>query len=180
MRLKQLLCGGLALPLFTTLALADSQLTNISVQNDSGAAVVTIHANGAFTHNEYRPADNLLLVDFPGATTGALDSNPHPVNMPGINSYQVHSYKAANGTDVARVEFALAANTDVRFAEQANSLILRVSSHAEKAANVSSDKNQPAASVTTPPQSLATRAEAIQFPGEAQLVQVRGVSVGRG
>lgn len=180
MRLKQLLCGGLALPLFTTLALADSQLTNISVQNDSGAAVVTIHANGAFTHNEYRPADNLLLVDFPGATTGALDSDPHPVNMPGINSYQVHSYKAANGTDVARVEFALAANTDVRFAEQANSLILRVSSHTEKAANVSSDKNQPAASVTTPPESLATRAEAIQFRGEAQLVQVRGVSVVRG
>ena len=181
MRLKQLLCGGLALPLFTTLALADSQLTNISVQNDSGAAVVTIRANGAFTHNEYRPADNLLLVDFPGATIGALDSNPHPVNMPGISSYQVHSYKAANGTDVARVEFTLAAHTDIRFAEQANSLILRVSSHTEKAENIgASDKNQPAPSVTAAPESLAGRAEAVQFRGEAQLVQVRGVSVVRG
>ncbi|HEU5235173.1 MAG TPA: type IV pilus secretin PilQ [Terriglobales bacterium] len=181
MRLKQLLCGGLALPLFTTLALADSQLTNISVQNDRGAAVVTIHANGTFTHNEYRPADNLLLVDFPGAKVGALDSNPHPVTIPGISSYQVHSYKAANGSEVARVEFALAPHTNIRFSEQANALILRVSSEAEKAANVdATDSNQPAASIASATQSLAARAEAVQFRGEAQRVQVRGVSIVRG
>jgi AMIN domain-containing protein len=182
MRLKQLLCGGLALPLFTTLALADSQLTNISVQNDGRAAVVTIRANGALTHNEYRPADNLLLVDFPGAKVGALDSNPHPVTVPGISSYQVHSYKAANGSDVARVEFALAAHMNVHFAEQANSLILRVSSEAEKVTNlVPADKSQSAAALTTAPQSLAAKAEAIQLRGEAQqLVQVRGLSVVRG
>jgi type IV pilus assembly protein PilQ len=181
MRLKQLLCGGLALPLFTTLALADSQLTNISVQNDRGAAVVTIHANGTFTHNEYRPADNLLLVDFPGAKVGALDSNPHPVTIPGISSYQVHSYKAANGSDVARVEFALAPHANIRFSEQANALILRVSSEGEKTTNVgAADSNQPAASLASAPQSLAARAEAVQPRGESQRVQVRGLSVVRG
>ena len=180
MRLKQLLCGGLALPLFTTLAFADSQLTNISVQNEGNAAVVTIRANGAFTHNEYRPTDNLLLVDFPGANIGALDSNPHPVTVPGISSYQVHSYKAANGTDVARVEFALGPHTNIRFSENANALILRVSSEAEKMTNVSANNNQPAASLASVPQSLAARAEAVQFRREAQRVQVRGVSVVRG
>ena len=181
MRLKQLLCGGLALPLFTTLALADSQLTNISVQNEDGAAVVMIRANGAFTHNEYRPADNLLLIDFPGAKVGALDSNPHPVTVPGIHSYQVHSYKAANGGEVARVEFALAAHTKVDFAEQANSLILHVRSEGQDATNVgTADKTRSAAPVTTPTQSVAAIAQAVQLRGEAQLVEVREVSVVRG
>ncbi len=177
MRLKQLLCGGLALPFFVTLALADSHLTNISVEKDSGAAVVTIRANGAFTHNEYRPADNLLLVDFPGATVGVLDSNPHPVDVPGISSYQVHSYKAANGSEVARVEFALAGHMNVRFSEQANALILRVSSEGEKASNLSaSDNNRPAAS-----RSGATNSEdAVELHGNVQLVRVQGVSVVRG
>ncbi len=178
MRLKQLLCGGLAFPLFTTLALADSQLTNISVQNDSGAAVVTIRANGALTHNEYRPADNLLLVDFPGAKIGALDSNPHPVSLPGISSYQVHSYKAANGSDVARVEFALAAHTNVRFSEQANALVVRISSEAEKsAATVPPTRSQAASSESIAP---AAKHESVSSDAAMQPVRVRGMSVVRG
>ncbi len=191
MRLKQLLCGGLAFPLFTTLALADSQLTNISVQNDGGAAVVTIRANGTFTHNEYRPADNLLLVDFPGATVGSLDSNPHPVTIPGISSYQVHAYKAANGSDVARVEFALAARTNVRFSEQTNALVVRVSSDLEKntasqnTATFSSDKasatekSQAVSSVSLASMAIAKR-QSIPEGAEAQPVRVRGISVVRG
>ena len=114
MRLKQLLGVGLALPFLSVLAVADSQLTDISVQNIGNAATVTIHANGSFTHNEYRPADNLLLVDFPGVGIGALDSTHHSVTEPGLTSYQVHSYKAANGIDIARVEFTLAHQASVR------------------------------------------------------------------
>src|SRR5712671_3679457 len=120
MRLKQLLGVGLALPFLSALAVADSQLTGISVQNMGDAATVTIRANGRFIHNEYRPADNLLLVDFPGTGIGALDSSDHSVSAPGITSYQVHSYKAANGTDIARVEFTLAHHASVRFAPESN------------------------------------------------------------
>ena len=80
MRLKQLLGVGLALPLLSALATADSQLTGISVQSKGNAATVTIRANGALTHNEYRPVDNLLLLDFPGVEVGtpvtAVDAAP--------------------------------------------------------------------------------------------------------
>ena len=100
MRLKQVLGVGLALPLLSAIAAADSQLTDISVQGKENAATVIIRANGVLAHNEYRPVDNLLLVDFPGATPGTLDSSAHPVSVPGVTSYQVHSYKAANGTDI--------------------------------------------------------------------------------
>src|SRR5690349_15499421 len=161
MRLKQLLCGGLALPLLiTTLALADSQLTNISVQNEGNAALVTIRANGAFTHNEYRPADNLLLVDFPGAKIGVLDSNPHPVSVPGISSYQVHSYKAANGSDVARLEFALASHANVSFSEQTDALLLRVSLEADKSASpLTAVSNQPVTSAKPIAEPIALKSE---------------------
>src|SRR5579862_5580225 len=103
MRLKQLLSAVLAVPLFTALA-AGSQLTAVSVQAKGDSTAVIIHANGALTPNEYRPVDTLLLVDFPGTTVGTLDSSAHSVNVPGVTSYQVHSYKAANGADIARVE----------------------------------------------------------------------------
>lgn len=181
MRLKQLLCGGLALPLFTTLALADSQLTNISVQNEGNAAVVTIRANGAFTHNEYRPADNLLLVDFPGAKIGTLDSNSHPLTVPGISSYQVHSYKAANGSDVARVEFALAPHANVHFSQQSNALLVRVSSEPDKSGSAAIGAvDQPAISPTATAAPVSVKSEPIRFRADAEPVQVRGVSVVRG
>ena len=64
MRLKQLL-GVIFLTLIasaTGLA-ANSQLTNVSVTGEGRTTTVLLHANGAFTHTEYRPVDNLLLVD---------------------------------------------------------------------------------------------------------------------
>ena len=108
MRLKQLLGVGLAVLFFTALAAADSQLIDVSVEAKGNAAVVVIRANGALTHNEYRPVDNLLLVDFPGTGVGRLDSTPRSVSVPGVNSYQVHSYKTANGSEIARLELTLA------------------------------------------------------------------------
>ena len=177
MRLKQLVGVGLALPFFSALALADSQLTDISVQAQANSAVVTIRANGSFTHNEYRPADNLLLVDFPGAKVGTLDSSAHRVSVPGITSYQVHSYKAANGNDIARVEFALSPHASVKFAEQANALILSVTKDADAA--LSSDSQAPAK------QAMMTAAEPSGqekvVPARlSEPVRVRGISVVRG
>jgi type IV pilus secretin PilQ/predicted competence protein len=185
MRLKQLLGVGLALPLLSALAVADSQLTGISVQTTGAAATVTIRANGSFTHNEYRPADNLLLVDFPGTGVGALDSSDHSVSAPGITSYQVHSYKAANGTDIARVELTLAHHTSVRFVPEGNALVLSVAVDSTAAASTITTASSPAstnAGSSTPtatPSAIAAKPPTAAGMS-AQPVQVRGLSVVRG
>jgi len=127
MRLKLLLGVGLAALLSTAVAAADSQLMDVSVETRGAAATVVVHANGALAHNEYRPADNLLLVDFPGAGIGTLDSSTHAISAPGITSYQVHSYKAANGTDTARLELTLVPHATVRFASEKNEVLVIVS-----------------------------------------------------
>jgi type IV pilus secretin PilQ/predicted competence protein len=183
MRLKQVLGVGLALLFLSALAVADSQLTSISVQNMGDAATVTIRANGRLIHNEYRPADNLLLVDFPGTGIGALDSSDHSVSAPGITSYQVHSYKAANGTDIARVEFTLAHRASIRFAPESNALVLTV---ALDAAAPSTSMESPkasvkgAASAPTATPSFVAKQMTIPAGMSAQPVQVRGLSVVRG
>src|SRR3954462_7458815 len=67
MRLKQLLgVFALLVMICTVTVAASSQLTNVSTAAKGNATMVTLHANGSFTHNEYRPADNLLLVDMTG------------------------------------------------------------------------------------------------------------------
>src|SRR6185437_8657697 len=86
-----------------------SQLTEIGVQGKANTSTVTIRANGSLVHNEYRPADNLLLVDFPGVSVGKLDAVTHNVSVPGVASYQVHSYKSANGSNISNVAVPVAA-----------------------------------------------------------------------
>ena len=182
MRLKQLLGVGLAVLCFTALAAADSQLTDVSVEAKGNAAVVIIRANGALTHNEYRPVDNLLLVDFPGTGVGRLDATPRSVSVPGVNSYQVHSYKAANGSDIARLELTLAAHATVRFSPDKNGLLVIVNSEGSSATEM------PAASAKT--SAVVAAPGALPLPtvkpvltsarSSAQLVRVRGISVVRG
>ncbi|MFL6437423.1 MAG: type IV pilus secretin PilQ [Terriglobales bacterium] len=183
MRLKQLIALALALPFLSLLAVADSQLTDISVQNNGNAATVTIRANGSFTHNEYRPADNLLLVDFPGTGIGTLDSIDHSVSAPGITSYQVHSYKAANGIDIARVQLTLAHHANVRLAPESNALVLTVATEATTSATP--DPLKPTSVRAVSPTAIATPSlSAKPIPAAAsvsgQPVQVRGLSVVRG
>src|SRR5438874_2966715 len=182
MRLKQLLGVGLALPLLSAIAAADSQLTEISVQSNENAATIIIRANGALAHNEYRPVNNLLLVDFPGATPGTLDSSAHPVSVPGVTSYQVHSYKAANGTDIARVELTLAPHADVRLATESNAVLVTVTTEKTTAAPSRNESKPSPAAVSAPvsPAHTAARATSIEYGSQTKLVHVRGVSVVRG
>ena len=175
MRLKQLLGVGLAVPLLTALATADSQLTDISVQGKGNAATITIHANGALTHNEYRPVDNLLLVDFPGVDVGTLDSNTHAVNVPGVTSYQVHSYKAANGSQIARVELTLASHANVRLSSESNAVLVAVTTDSQALPTIA--KTSPSA---VPAFTHSPAITPSSLPASAQVVHVRGVSVVRG
>jgi type IV pilus assembly protein PilQ len=108
MRLKQLL--GIVLLAMVTACMATatvSQLGGVLVKNQDNAAVITILANGTFTHTEYRPTDNLMLVDLAGVSIAHPDAKVHDVSAPGVLSYRMAGYRSADGTDVARMELTL-------------------------------------------------------------------------
>ncbi|MGE5110479.1 MAG: type IV pilus secretin PilQ [Acidobacteriaceae bacterium] len=135
MRLKQLLgLFALLAILCTVTVAASSQLTNVSTSAKGNSTIVTVHANGSFTHNEYRPADNLLLVDMTGISPGKLQDKEQSLNLPGVKSYRVLSYKGASGTEVTRLEIALADANEVQVTEMKGGLLLRVSGKGEAVA----------------------------------------------
>jgi type IV pilus assembly protein PilQ len=165
--------------MLATTAAADSQLTDVSVQGADSSSTVTISATASLPHNEYRPADTLLLIDFPGATAGKLDSTIHNVSFPGVASYQVHSYKAANGSDIARVELTLAPHSNLRFAQQRNSLLVTVAAEQPggRISSLTSGSSVVSAPVLTPVTST-NRLESV--PESVRPAVVHGVSVVRG
>jgi type IV pilus assembly protein PilQ len=129
MRLKQLL-GVLVvlLMIVSVAAAAGPQLTNVSAAAKGNATTVMVKATGPFTHNEYRPADNLLLVDLTGVSAGKLQEAERNVNLPGVKSYRVLTYKGANGAEVTRLEIALNDAKDVNVTETKSGLQVVVSS----------------------------------------------------
>ena len=127
MRLKQLL-GIVLLASATAMAAATvSQLGGVLVKNQDSAAVITILANGTFTHTEYRPTDNLMLVDLAGVSIANQDAKVHQVAAPGVRSYRITGYRSASGAEVARMELTLARDAKVNVAEVEGGLELRVS-----------------------------------------------------
>src|SRR5437588_7247137 len=126
MRLKQLL-GILLLPcIATAMAAAGSQLTQVSIHSDGGATNITLHATGPFTHTEYRPTDNLLLVDLADVSTGKMDGKTHPLSASSVVSYRVLGYKSSDGSDVARVELTLASGAAVKLSDGADQVNVQV------------------------------------------------------
>jgi type IV pilus assembly protein PilQ len=127
MRLKQLRVMFVLALFMCAMAAADSQMTGVNVDSiDNNASTITIRANGPFVHNEYRPSDNLLLVDLAGVALGRLDSKLHPVNLPGLVSYRVTSYTGTQGNVVARVEIGLQPHTTVHLQDQSGALQIKV------------------------------------------------------
>ena len=133
MRLKQLL--GIVLLAVGTASVATatvSQLGGVLVKNQDSAAVITILANGVFTHTEYRPADNLMLVDLAGVSIAHPDAKMHPVSAPGVLSYRMVGYRSAEGGEVARMELTLLPGARVSVNEVQGGLELHVSGAAHK------------------------------------------------
>ena len=127
MRLKQLL-GIILLASATAMAAATvSQLGGVLVKNQDSAAVITILANGTFTHTEYRPTDNLMLVDLAGVSIANQDAKVHELAAPGVRSYRITGYRSTTGAEVARMELTLARDAKVNVAEVEGGLELRVS-----------------------------------------------------
>lgn len=128
MRLKQLL--GILLLAIGTNAVATasaSQLSGVLVKNQNNAGVITILASGAFTHTEYRPTGNLILVDLAGVSLTHPDAKVHPVFAPGVRSYRIVEYRSAEGGDVTRIEFTLVPGANVKVSDISGGVELNVS-----------------------------------------------------
>jgi type IV pilus assembly protein PilQ len=164
MRLKQLL--GTALLAMATTAMAGAsvaQLSGVLVKNRDNAGVVTILANGTFTHTEYRPADNLMLVDLAGVSVAHPDAGSHAVFAPGVRSYRIMSYRSADGGQTARIELTLLPGAKAEVADIAGGLEVRFTG---------------APAVTPSKEAIAAAAAAISQ--EAPPSHIRNVSVSQG
>jgi type IV pilus assembly protein PilQ len=127
MRLKQLL--GIILLTMGTTAVATaavSQLSGVVVKSREDSGVVTILASGTFTHTEYRPTENLMLVDLAGVAIARPDPASHAVQAPGLRSYRVLAYRSAGGVETARVELNLLPGAKVNVSDIAGGIELRV------------------------------------------------------
>jgi type IV pilus assembly protein PilQ len=164
MRLKQLL--GTVLLAVTTSAMATasvSQFSGVLVKTHESAGVVTILASGPFTHTEYRPADNLMLVDLAGVSIAHQDSGVHSVFAPGVRSYRVLGYRSASGAETARIELTLLPGAKAEVSDIAGGVEVRVT-------------GAPA----VPPSKEEIAAAALAKAKSGPLTQVRNVSVSRG
>ena len=162
MRGKQLL--GIFLMVFALSALAVAagpQLTAVSLSTQDNTTTITIRASAAFTHTEYRPSDNLLLVDLPGVSAGVLEGQSQPVQGPGVASYRVESFQGTGGTDVTRVELTLSGAPFVTFNQDKGTLDVRVTAAEAPAAASAPAASAPAAPATS---ASATPAPAASAP----------------
>ncbi len=176
MRLKQLL-GVLALLLICTVtaAAAESQLTKVSVASQGNATTVTLLASGVFTHNDYRPAENLLLVDLAGVGVGTFTERATPLHAPGVKSYRVVGYTGAGGKQITRFELTLDGAGAVQFAPVAGGLEIHVTGNGSGSAL--------AAKATAPEPVAVSATNAAPKPATqptTRTVTVKNISVARG
>src|SRR5215467_15233693 len=128
MRVKQLLGMILLAGVMTAPAAGSvSQLAGVQVENQDRASVITILANGPFTHTEYRPTDNLMLVDLAGVSAEHQDAAIHAISSGGVKSYRVVGYRSASGAEVARVELTLTPGATTRVNDIKGGVEVRIS-----------------------------------------------------
>ncbi|MBZ5647229.1 MAG: type IV pilus secretin PilQ [Acidobacteriia bacterium] len=176
MRLKQLL-GILLLPvvLGTIAAAAVSHLTGVDVAPQDNATTVTIQASGVFTHTEYRPSDNLLLVDLAGVSAGRMEGKMQALKTPGVTSYRVLGFKGAGGTDVARVELTLAPDAGVHISESGQALVVKITTPATTA----SAAPAPAAKSAAEPAAKPAESHAAAARSTGHPVVIQNVAIAR-
>jgi len=141
-----------------------SQLSGVLVKNHDNTGTVTILANGSFTHTEYRPTDNLMLVDLAGVSLAHPDQRVHSVFAPGVRSYRIVSYRSAEGGEVARVELSLVPGANVKVSDVEGGMKLDFTG---------------APAVPPSKEDIEAAAAAPRLPAKSSLTHVHGVSVSR-
>jgi type IV pilus assembly protein PilQ len=176
MRLKRLL--GISVTLFAlagAAVAAGSQLTNVSVASEGTSTTLTLHTTGTFTHNEYRPAQNMMLVDLTGVSAGKLQERMRSLDSASVKSYRVLTYTGKNGAEVTRVELALAPGASVQVDKQNSDLTLKVTG--AETVTASNSASAQAAPAVQAPAIAAAAPVAIASPSP---VLIRSISVARG
>jgi type IV pilus assembly protein PilQ len=177
MKLKLMQLVGMLSMLCAVTVLAsastEGQLTEVQVSSRGNVATVTLRTTGAFKHSEYRPTDNLLLVDMAGISAASMDTKTHAVHAPNLVSYRILGYQGGDGKDVARVEFAVAPGAKPTFDRTGNQLRIRISGNA---ASMEPTVASAAASPELPAQSAAP--EAVR--PSSGITEVRKIGVVRG
>ena len=114
---------------FTGESITEFMFTPMSVNVIVGDTVTWTN-NGAFTHTEYRPSDNLLLVDLSGVSAASLANQAKDLagKNPGVGSYRVVGYKTSSGANTTRVELNLDPAAVVHVAEAGHALQLTLTS----------------------------------------------------
>src|SRR4051812_20735277 len=127
MKLKQLLGILLLTMVCTTMAAAaGTQLTQVSAKHVGDATLVSIQATGAFTHTEYRPSENLLLVDMTGVSASNLSGKTRLLNAPNVVGYRVLEYKASGGGTVSRIELTMSKSTGISVSDAHNGVLVKI------------------------------------------------------
>src|SRR5437868_7076907 len=179
MRLKRVSCTiGLLLLLPAFSAASASQLTDVGLQSKDHATTLTIRANGAFTHTEYRPTQNLLLVDLAGVSAAKLENKSRDLHgqFPGVESYHVLGYKGTSGAETTRVELTLASDAVVNVVDAKNSVSVRIQTNAASVADVAARADAPKVAATAFAPATTEKAS----PVARKPVRVQNVSVSRG
>lgn len=154
MRLKQLL-GIILLAVATTGWAAGpvSQLAEVQVETRDQASILTIRANGPFTHTEYRPGGNLMLVDLAGVSVAQQDASVHAVSSAGLQSYRVVGYRSSTGGEVTRVELTLASGATANVSDVKDGVEVRVASTSASLSHAKTESPKPVSARTTEPDS---------------------------
>src|SRR5438105_5017047 len=172
MKLRQLLGTLLSLCIVSAMAAAaGTELTEVRVEPQNNFTTVTLRATGAFNHTEYRPMDDLLLVDLTGVSAPKLEGLAHPLASGAVVSYRVMGYESAGGSHVCRIELGLAHGSSFRLTEGTHELRVLVNS-----API-------AASPILAPPAAPKNAESLHFTAarvSAAPAQIRNISVSRG
>lgn len=127
MRLKQLLGFILVAVVTASAAGPVSQLAGVQVEKRDQASVLTVRANGPFTHTEYRPTDNLMLLDLAGVDVAQQNAEVHPVAGAALQSYRIVGYRSPAGAQVARIELKLVPGAKANVTEIKDGVEVRVS-----------------------------------------------------
>jgi len=175
MKLKFMQLVGMLSMLFAVSAMAaatEAQLTQVMVSSRGNMAVVTLRTTGAFTHTEYRPTENLLLVDMAGVSAATMDGKTHAVQAPNLASYRVLGYKSGDGKDVTRVELAIAAGAKPSFDKARNQLRIDIAGNEDLVTAAASTQDSPA-------QEAALKAAATGRHA-TRIAEIRNVGVVRG
>src|SRR5438552_11979710 len=157
-------------------AAIEGQLTQVQVSSRGNVATVTLRTTGAFTHTEYRPTENLLLVDMAGISATSMDDKTHAVHAPNLVSYRILGYKGGDGKNVARVEFAVVSGAKPSFVKARNQLRINIAGDiaGDASAVALASTSQSATTADTP---VPTMAAASHSP---RITEIRKVGVIRG